>query len=267
VKPEYQGIYVGSLDSPEITRLMAADVRGLVAAGHLLFVKDGLLFAQVLDAQSLRLSGEPVRIADGVGFYKAAFGYAAIDISSNGVLAFGPALRTSSLVQTFDREGKALGSAVAGPFTSPRLARNQRTVAVSAWEAAENADVWLIDLPRGTPSRVTSHSDNDYFPAWMPDGLQLLFASTRVPSRSGANAIYRAAVSGERTEEPLTPGTSVRGFPNDVSLDGQFVLFHNLTQRGYDLAEYRSRLANRPSISCRRPSTKCRGAFPRMVSG
>jgi Tol biopolymer transport system component len=235
VKPEYQGIYVGSLDSPETTRLVGADVRGLFAAGHLLFVKDGLLFAQVLDEQSLRLSGEPVRIADGVGFYAAAFGYAAIDISSNGVLAFGPALRTSSLVQTFDREGKARGPTVAGSFTSPRLARDQRTVAVSAREGAANADIWLIDLVRGIPSRVTSHSETDYFPAWMPDGRQLLFASSRAPSRSGANAIYRTAVSGDGTESPLAPGSPVRGFPNDVSLDGQFVLFHGLTQRGYDL--------------------------------
>ena len=92
VKPEHQGIYVGSLDSPQITRVVAANVRGLFASGHLLFMRDGLLFAQAFDLQTLRLTGEPARIADGVGFYESAFGYAAIDASANGVIAFGPDL-------------------------------------------------------------------------------------------------------------------------------------------------------------------------------
>ena len=97
VKPEHQGLYVGSLDSPLITRLVAANVRGLFASGHLLFMRDGLLFAQAFDLQTLRMTGEPARIADGVGFYEAAFGYAAIDASANGVIAFGPAVRTSKV--------------------------------------------------------------------------------------------------------------------------------------------------------------------------
>ena len=49
VKPEHQGIYVGSLDSPQTTRVVAADVRGLFASGQLLFMRDGLLFAQAFD--------------------------------------------------------------------------------------------------------------------------------------------------------------------------------------------------------------------------
>ena len=53
VKPEHQGLYVGSLDSPLITRVVTANVRGLFASGHLLFMRDGLLFAQALDLQTL----------------------------------------------------------------------------------------------------------------------------------------------------------------------------------------------------------------------
>jgi Tol biopolymer transport system component len=116
-----------------------------------------------------------------------------------------------------------------------RASRDQRTIAVSAREAGANADIWVIDLVRGISSRVTSDRENDWFPAWMPDGRHVLFGSTRVPSPAGANAIYRTAVGGNATDEPLVSFASVRGFPGDVSLDGQFVLFHNLTVRGYDI--------------------------------
>jgi serine/threonine protein kinase/Tol biopolymer transport system component len=235
VKAEYQGIFVGSLDSPEVTRLVAADVRGLFASGHLLFMRDGLLFAQALDLQTLRLSGEPVRIADDVGFYAAAFGYTAFDASQDGVVAYGPAIQTSKSLQSFDRRGKVVGSAIEGPFVSPRLAPNQRTIAVAAREPGENADVWVIDLVRGDRTRVTTDRENEWFPAWMPDGRRILFASTRSPSRAGAQVILRATIGGNAADESLASLASIRGFPGDVSFDGGFVVFHNLTQRGFDI--------------------------------
>jgi Tol biopolymer transport system component len=106
---------------------------------------------------------------------------------------------------------------------------------VSAREGGANADIWVIDLDRGYPSRVTSDQENDYFPAWMPDGRHVLFATTRAPSRAGANAVYRTNVSGNGVDEPLDPSASVRGFPGDVSPDGAIVLFHNLTRNAYDI--------------------------------
>ena len=127
------------------------------------------------------------------------------------------------------------GALLEGPFASPRLAPDQRTIVVSAKEPGANADIWAIDLVRGNPSRVTSDLENDYFPAWMPDGQHVLFATTRVPSSAGANAIYRTNVSGNGVDEPLDPSASVRGFPGDVSADGAIVVFHNLTRRGYDI--------------------------------
>ena len=65
-RPE-SAIYVGSIDSKERTRLFAAESRPLYAApGYLLFNRGGTVFAQPFDADTLELSGEPVRVADGV---------------------------------------------------------------------------------------------------------------------------------------------------------------------------------------------------------
>jgi hypothetical protein len=214
---------------------MAADVRGLFASGHLLFMRDGLLFAQPLDLQALRLTGEPVRIAERVGFWTAAFGYAAFDASPDGVVAFGPALRVSRLLQTFDRLGNAQGRPLEGPFTAPRLAPDQQTLAVSAVEAG-GADIWVIDLARAIPSRVTSDSASERAPVWLPDGRHVLFASSRAPSATGATAIYRTSVGGRDADEPVNADSQVPGYPNDVSPGGEFVLFQHQLLNGYDLS-------------------------------
>ncbi len=263
VMPEHQGIYIGSLDSFQTTRLIAADVRAVFAFGHLMYLRDGLLFAQALDELTLQLTGEPVRVADRVGYYAAAFGYAAFDASSQGVVAFGPALRTARVLQTFDREGKALGRSFEGPFTSPRLSPDQRMVAISARDDQSNySDIWVVELARGSPSRVTGPSEsNNHFPAWTPDGQRVLFSSSREPTSAGANAIYQRNVSGVGTDEPLDPSSPVRGFPDDVSPDGEFVLFHTLTQRGYDIGSVSLVSGGKSSEFLSTPSSEVQARF------
>ena len=66
-KPEYQGIYVGSLDSAEVTRVVASAGAGLYTSGYLLFVRDGILFAQAFDDRTLETRGEAVQVADRIG--------------------------------------------------------------------------------------------------------------------------------------------------------------------------------------------------------
>ena len=66
-KPGYQGVYVTALDSSSSTRILESDGMALYASGHLLFVRDGTVFAQAFDDRALQTSGDPVRISDHVG--------------------------------------------------------------------------------------------------------------------------------------------------------------------------------------------------------
>jgi hypothetical protein len=63
-------VFAGSLDSvDEQQRVLAADPAPAYAPpGYILFVRQGTLLAQQFDAKKLRLSGEPVLIAEGLGF-------------------------------------------------------------------------------------------------------------------------------------------------------------------------------------------------------
>ena len=70
-KAEHQGTYVTALDSSQSTRVLESGGRAVYASGRLLFVRDGILFAQAFDDRALRTSGEPIRVADGIGYGQA----------------------------------------------------------------------------------------------------------------------------------------------------------------------------------------------------
>ena len=60
-----RGVYLGSLDSLDATRLLVSDTQGAyVSPGWLLFVRDGVLLARSFDLPRRTLSGEPLTVAD-----------------------------------------------------------------------------------------------------------------------------------------------------------------------------------------------------------
>ena len=62
-----RGVYLGSLESSDVTRLVASDTQGsYVAPGWLLFIRQGTLWAQRFDVSQRRVSGEPIAVADSV---------------------------------------------------------------------------------------------------------------------------------------------------------------------------------------------------------
>ena len=61
------GIYVGSLDSSEVQRVMRAEYMARYAPpGYLLYTREGTLMAQPFDADAVQLTGDAVRLVDQV---------------------------------------------------------------------------------------------------------------------------------------------------------------------------------------------------------
>jgi len=143
-------------------------------------------------------------------------------------------LLNSNRLQWFSRDGKVIGAGPQGVFASPRLAPDQKTVALSARDQTSNSDIWVLNVARGILSRVTSDPQNDWFPAWMSDSTRLLFGSTRI----GATLLFQKSATGvgeeERVSAPSLPQT-MASYPDDVSADGKFALLHASTPNGYDI--------------------------------
>jgi Tol biopolymer transport system component len=224
---ENRGIYVRSLDSPDAKLVLKTEVRALFTPpGYLLFMQQGTLMAQRFDPNRLRLTGEPIRVAEDVA-HNPSNGRNTLTVSDNGVLAYRSGgvggLPTSELVW-FDRAGNRIGSA-AGPglYMRPTLSPDGKRVAVQRRDSQTGTDdIWLVDLARSTVSRLTFGSSNQAFPVWSPDGDRIVFAS----DRDGTSSLYQQISTGAGREE-LVLGSENAKYSVDWSPDGRFIAFED----------------------------------------
>lgn len=230
---EQSGIYIGSLDDPPDSqskkRLLATGFGAAFApssdgrAGSLLFLRDGTLMAQAFDPAKLELSGSPSPIAEQVGTTYET-GYFSV---SPRALVYRCTLAPREFQFTwFDSQGKAsekIGDPVSivnngGLQLSPdggRVAYSHSNAGVAA------ADIWLLDLVRGTNTRFTfGNQTSSISPVWSPDGAEIVFAS----NRDGPYNLYRKPANGSKEEELLLK-TNENKRPLDWSRDGRFLLY------------------------------------------
>jgi Tol biopolymer transport system component len=208
-------IYVQELGSTKRVLVLKSMTRGVCAPpGYLLFVREGTLFAQRMDAKTFQLEGEPLAVAQDVAFNEFS-GRNAFAVSQNGVLAYRS--RTSRIRQLtwYDREGKPLGAAgKPGEFINPSLSPDERSVAVLVGTAGK-LDTWVMDLTSGVMTRMTRDSQASIqgTPAWSLDSQRL--AITQVTTGIQEVALASGKVT-PLTKEPLAA--------QDWSPDGSSIL-------------------------------------------
>ena len=216
-RPEAQGVYLGSLDGTAAERLLAADRAAVYASpGYLLFARQGALMAAPFDATRGKVTGNPVLVAPAVESPpnppRGAF-----SVSSTGLLAYRTGTASMNQLVWVDRTGKlldTLGSAD-GEQLFPELAPNGEYVSVQ-----RERDVWLIDVKRGVPRRLTLGGINS--PAvWSPDSERLFFAA--VPS----GPLFEKEANGTRDQQTVLASSNQRGLPNDWSRDGRTLLYQD----------------------------------------
>jgi serine/threonine protein kinase len=216
-----RGIYVGSLDSGETTRLTDADTAGVYAPpGWLIFGRQGALVARRFDLARRELSGDPVIVAASVALAGGDGARAAVSVSATGVVAYRLGGTNPSQLTWFDRSGKALGT-IGEPdraaLMNVSLSSDGRGAAVQRM-VENNSDIWLIDSARTT--RFTSDPSTEFFPMWSPDGTRIVFTS----NKTGGWGLFQRASSGAGTDELLFASPPLK-FPADWSPDGRFLLY------------------------------------------
>ncbi len=240
--PDTQGIYLGSLDAPETTRLTTADAAGVFApagpgpadasgeGGWLWFVRGGTLLAQRLDLTRRALTGDPVTVADQIAIDGNSLARA-VSVSATGLVAYRSGGSTRRQLTWFDRAGQVLGT-VGAPdengLLNPRLSPDGRRVVVRR-RVQGNIDIWLLDADRTT--RVTFDPSLDLFPLWSPDGSRIVFDS----NRTGRRDLYQKLASGGGSDDLLVASPQDKS-ASDWSSDGRFLLYHSLDpQTSWDL--------------------------------
>ena len=182
-----QGIYLGSLDSPTIERLLP-DLSSAVYAspGYLVFAREGTLAAVPFDLPTGRVTGPPIVIGGAVAT-DAGFYFAGISASADGTLSVRPppavVFPDSNLfnaeLRLVDRSGTSSRVATARLFSSfmTLSPMGSRTLAIAILDPrAGTQDLSLMDLSTDRSEPVTPTRGYTGNPIWSADGKRLAYA-------------------------------------------------------------------------------------------
>jgi dipeptidyl aminopeptidase/acylaminoacyl peptidase len=183
-----------------------------------------MLMAQAFDNRALELAGEPLPVAGTV----AAYGNvgAIFSASTNGIVAYAPAsMAADNQLVWHDRHGKVLRSVgPPGDYADLALSPDGARVAVLRRSDASFRDIWVLELARGSSTRLTFGPAFVEAPVWSPDGSQIVFQVLGVLRRG----IFRKSADGAGEEQALfkADDQSIAAYmPMDWSRDGRFLLY------------------------------------------
>jgi serine/threonine-protein kinase len=191
-----------------------------VPTGHLTFVRSGTLFAVPFDLGRLVVAGTEAPVIERVSG-TGPIGTGDYAFSDTGVLAYSESLAQSGTVLTLmDRKGlvQKLPGQIPRQWGTGRLSPDGRRVA-NAIADDKNADIWVVDLTRGTPTRLTFGGQNDH-PIWSPDGRRIVYGGTK----DGKAGVYSVAADGSGQPE-LLAGTETDVTPTSFTPDGKTLLY------------------------------------------
>lgn len=235
-KHENNGIYVGSLDSSEKKLLLQTDSNAIYTLqGYLFYLKDKEVMAQAFDPRKRLLEGEPIHITtlfETVSLQKPSemlrinreTSSMFLTFSENGRVAYYQASRINSQLVWYDRKGLRLGTLITeDDYRNPVISPDGKRVAFdgSGIMQDNNGEIWVMDVNRGIPERITYTAAVDLKPVWSPDSRRIVFGSNQGPVWQ----LFVKAGSGIGNAELLYTSTN-NNTPFDWSLDGRFITFY-----------------------------------------
>ena len=208
------------LDSGEHQALTPGTFPRYSPTGHIVYWREGSLWAVPFDADRRTLTGVGVPAVSNVGVN--AGGFAHFAVSRGGTLAYmevpeGRITATLELVWV-DRDGQE--TAIPAPpkcYLQPRISPDGTQLAVAV-TGDEDSDLWVYDLERNASHRLTFDRAAESSPVWMPDGSTIAFFSAGDPS-----GVYGRSADGTGDAQLLVEGDYE---PTSVTPDGSHLLLN-----------------------------------------
>jgi len=181
-------------------------------SGHIVYARDGSLFAVPFDLDSIETVGAPVRVLEGV-ITNPVTGAAAFDIADNGTLVYasGEEWPPEERIVQLTRDGSVTPVELSGRFRGVLPSPDGSRLLVDVAGATEQ--LWLYALERKSFTRLT-FAWGHLAPAWSHDGGSIAFVGTWPEL-----GIYWAPIDSVSDAEPLVIDDGVVS-PTSFSPDG-----------------------------------------------
>ncbi len=198
--------------------------------GHILFERrmtNAGIWALPFSLSRLEVTGEPFLVVPGAG---------APRVADDGTLVFAfDEVGAPTRLVWMDRAGKIVNNIQPDPlpFQLPsfRLSPDEKQL-VQATRESGKTDYWIVNLARGTRTRLTfDNSARGWFCGWTPDGQRVMYASGNTP------AVYK--ISLKAADGSGEPREFLNGLDASFSPDGKFVVYsapeRQQSQQDWDL--------------------------------
>jgi eukaryotic-like serine/threonine-protein kinase len=219
--PEQSAIYQGSIDSPQVRRVLQADSGAEISGSYLLHFSSRSLVARVYDPDRASVTGEAMTIADGIES-DSPLRLGGRFAVANSVLAYRSASPDSHLIW-FDRAGARVGTfPTVADYQHPSLSPDEKTLAIEKTDpSTKRHTIWLLDLPRELTSRLVSDPRGAHSPMWSPDGKEIAFSSNRL----GALDVFKVPAGGNGGDSLVLDSKGAAAVVvTDWSSDGRLLL-------------------------------------------
>jgi serine/threonine-protein kinase len=193
-----------------------------VRSGHLLYVREGSIFAAPFDVEKLEVIGRAVPALQGVST-NANNGGAHFSVSDQGTLVYlpGEGQLTRAPIRWIDRTAKTemLRSTVSD-WSNPSFAPDGTRLAVDINDGTQT-DVWVYEWSRDTLTRLTFDQANDARPIWSPTGKYIVYGSQR---DGGVSNLYLQRADGTGDVVRLTENRNAQ-FASSWHPSGKYLAY------------------------------------------
>jgi eukaryotic-like serine/threonine-protein kinase len=188
-------------------------------SGHIVYARQGKLFAAAFDLRRQEVTGPPFQVVDGV-MMSGNTGAAHFSLSDRGDLAYVPGAADGGnrTLVWVDRSGKPEPLPLPpASYLYPRISPNGQSLAVEI--EGPSHDFYFYDFARTVLSKVTTDGMS-HAPVWSPDGTQVAFRSWK----TGGMTMWLMPADRSSAPTRLDPSGS-RQSPVSFSPDGKFLSF------------------------------------------
>ena len=172
-------------------------------SGHVVYGRNGTLFAVPFDVDRLEVSGQPFAVVEGVMMSRNT-GVANFDISASGDLLYVPGKADGGARTLYwvDRSGKSEKLPLPPrSYLHPRISPDGRRLAIEI--EGSSHDVFVYDFERGVLTNFTADGIS-HWPIWSPDGKRIGYRSGPM----GKFQLYQMPADRSGRAEKVETGTT-----------------------------------------------------------